>query len=264
MQAKLGCLNARFFSASRSAITCASPETIPTPKRWLLWATCSAWENQVRVVHGVGGGPRNPLLVWAPPSAHMHLGAAGEEASPLVGTLGPSHPPSVKVCSAAPGCASRICEWNHPLAHALHAAPCLLRRTCCAVPAVYVKVIEVAAEERGLRVSASMKKVSQLDGKDLDPDLLKFRPRGETGGGGQQHQAMGAAAKVQDAVVGWGHVKADEVQYGDKDRQYEFLWSNEEAEVQEGHRGGREGGPPPTASEAGKVGRRHSHTTRAS
>jgi hypothetical protein len=73
-----------------------------------------------------------------------------------------------------------------------------------------------------------------------------------------------AAVKVQDAVVDWGHVKADVVQYGDKDRQYEFLGSNEEAEVQEGHRGGRGGGPPPTACEAGKVGRRHSHTTRAS
>ena len=141
---------------------------------------------------------------------------------------------------------------------------CLLRCTCCAAPAVYVKVVEVTPEERGPRIAASIKLVSQRDGEDLDPHFLKFRPRGEGGGGGQQHQAMGAAAKVQDAVVDWGHLKADVVQYGDKDRQYEFLGSNEEAEVQEGHRGGRGGGPPPTACEAGKVGRRHSHTTRAS
>jgi hypothetical protein len=107
---------------------------------------------------------------------------------------------------------------------------------------VYVKVVEVTPEERGPRIAASIKLVSQRDGEDLDPHFLKFRPRGEGGGGGQQHQAMGAAAKVQDAVVDWGHLKADVVQYGDKDRQYEILGSDEEAEVQEGHRGGRGGG----------------------
>jgi len=97
---------------------------------------------------------------------------------------------------------------------------------------VFVKVVELGEpDERGNpKVGCSIKLVSQRDGTDLDPGQVKYKPRGERGsggGGGGGHQPIGAAAAgvAQHArgVVDWGHLKADVINFGGGDRQYDIL-----------------------------------------
>ncbi len=56
-------------------------------------------------------------------------------------------------------------------------------------------------------MGCSIKLVSQRDGKDLDPNFLKYRPRGQ-GGGDNRSMPLGAAAGhvKAGAVVDWGHL----------------------------------------------------------
>jgi predicted RNA-binding protein with RPS1 domain len=106
--------------------------------------------------------------------------------------------------------------------------------------AVYVKVVELGEpDERGNpKVGCSIKLVSQRDGTDLDPGQVKYKPRGEGGGGGGHrggHQPIGAAAAgvAQHAgggVVDWGHLKADVINFGGGDTQYDILAPEEEEE----------------------------------
>ncbi|KAL6779060.1 hypothetical protein ACKKBF_B18930 [Auxenochlorella protothecoides x Auxenochlorella symbiontica] len=94
--------------------------------------------------------------------------------------------------------------------------------------AVWVKIVEVGEDERGPRVSASIKLVSQRDGTDLDPNGLKYKPRGAGGGPMQGKAPIGAAAATtHDAVVDWGHLGADVVQYGGQDKRYDMVREEE-------------------------------------
>lgn len=65
--------------------------------------------------------------------------------------------------------------------------------------AVWVKIVEVGEDERGPRVSASIKLVSQRDGTDLDPNGLKYKPRGAGGG---PMQVCGAEWELGGGVMG--------------------------------------------------------------
>ena len=49
-----------------------------------------------------------------------------------------------------------------------------------------------------------MKVVDQKDGHDLDPGGLKYRPRGEGGGGFGGRQQKDAVAVTEDLRVAWG------------------------------------------------------------
>ncbi|EFN56958.1 hypothetical protein CHLNCDRAFT_143529 [Chlorella variabilis] len=103
---------------------------------------------------------------------------------------------------------------------------------------VFVKVVDITADERGPKIGCSIKHVSQSDGTDLDPSNTKYRPRGE-GGGFQGQQPIGAkAGTAHDGAVEWGYLKADVVQYGAGGQQYDILAGDSGDE-----RGGGPSGP---------------------
>jgi len=81
--------------------------------------------------------------------------------------------------------------------------------------AVQVKVVEVVPDERGPKVGCSIKLVNQRDGTDLDPNFLKYRPRGEGGGDRGGRAPLGAAAgEVKaGAVVDWGHLRGGDTKF---------------------------------------------------
>eukprot|EP00877_Chromochloris_zofingiensis_P006031 jgi/Chrzof1/1681/Cz10g17030.t1 len=93
---------------------------------------------------------------------------------------------------------------------------------------VYVKVVEVSEDPsgRGPRIGCSIKLVNQSSGEDLDPQALRYRPRGEAGGpGGKQRGAIGsdAATVVEGGKIDWGYMRADTKQYGAGSGQYNML-----------------------------------------
>lgn len=51
---------------------------------------------------------------------------------------------------------------------------------------VWVKVVEVGQDDRGVKIGCSIKVVGQREGEDLDPTNLRYKPRegGGAGGGG--------------------------------------------------------------------------------
>ncbi|WIA36670.1 hypothetical protein OEZ86_007953 [Tetradesmus obliquus] len=73
---------------------------------------------------------------------------------------------------------------------------------------VWVKVVEVGHDDRGPKIGCSMKLVDQADGTDLDPQNLRYRPRGEGGQGGPGGRApVGASAgEVRGGAIDWGYL----------------------------------------------------------
>jgi hypothetical protein len=47
---------------------------------------------------------------------------------------------------------------------------------------------------RGPKIGCSIKLVDQTSGEDLDPNGLRFKPRGEAGPSGRADAALGASA----------------------------------------------------------------------
>jgi len=94
---------------------------------------------------------------------------------------------------------------------------------------VWVKVVEVTEDDRGPRIGCSMKLVSQADGKDLDPNGLHYKPRGEapTGSRAPIGQTAGVA---HGSKIDWGHLAAGEYQHGDQSRHYDILPDEDEEE----------------------------------
>lgn len=75
---------------------------------------------------------------------------------------------------------------------------------------VWVKVVEVGEDDRGRgpKIGCSMKLVDQADGTDLDPQNLRYRPRGDPHapqGGGKA--PIGAhAGEVKGGAIDWGYL----------------------------------------------------------
>lgn len=79
---------------------------------------------------------------------------------------------------------------------------------------VWAKVVDIQeGDPRGLKISCSIKLVSQADGADMDPTNLKYRPRVTDPQGKDLPVGAMAAQQTQHGVVDWGHLKA-----GDKVR----------------------------------------------
>lgn len=78
---------------------------------------------------------------------------------------------------------------------------------------VQVKVVEVVADERGPKVGCSIKLVNQRDGSDLDPNFLKYRPRGEAPGAKSGPMGTAAGDVKPGAVVDWGHLVGGDTKY---------------------------------------------------
>lgn len=122
---------------------------------------------------------------------------------------------------------------------------------------------------RGPRIGCSIKLVNQSSGEDLDPQALRYRPRGEAGGpGGKQRGAIGsdAATVVEGGKIDWGYMRADTKQYGAGSGQYNMLadehdqdGDNPPGELGSCHSGlccvGVECGLLECASESGALGR---------
>lgn len=49
--------------------------------------------------------------------------------------------------------------------------------------------------------------MSQKDGTDLDPNFLKYKPRGEREGGGAPRITGANVAAVQAGTIDWGYLK---------------------------------------------------------
>lgn len=101
---------------------------------------------------------------------------------------------------------------------------------------VYVKVVEVQQDDRGPKISGSLKLVDQGTGEDLDPGGTRYQPRGQ-GEGDRQHPGrapVGANAGNLKApgVVDWGHLRGPDVVYGgNENRKYGLLEQEPEPQL---------------------------------
>lgn len=88
---------------------------------------------------------------------------------------------------------------------------------------VFVKVVEAAETDRGLKIGCSIKVVNQTDGRDLDPGMRIARPRAERRGEDDFVAPINAGVGRVGAsgVIDWGHELASVKQLGGK--QYELL-----------------------------------------
>ncbi|WIA16485.1 hypothetical protein OEZ85_013166 [Tetradesmus obliquus] len=109
---------------------------------------------------------------------------------------------------------------------------------------VWVKVVEVGHDDRGPKIGCSMKLVDQADGTDLDPQNLRYRPRGEGGQGGPGGRApVGAnAGEVRGGAIDWGYLATRPDAFGSTG--YDLLQDDPE-EPGRPAAGGRGGGFPP-------------------
>ncbi|KAF6261416.1 hypothetical protein COO60DRAFT_1636853 [Scenedesmus sp. NREL 46B-D3] len=107
------------------------------------------------------------------------------------------------------------------------------------------KVVEVGHDDRGPKIGCSMKLVDQSDGTDLDPQNLRYRPRGEGGQGGPGARApVGASAgEVRGGAVDWGYLATRPDAFGSSG--YDLLKDDPEGRGGPGAAGGRGGGYPP-------------------
>jgi len=116
---------------------------------------------------------------------------------------------------------------------------------------IWVKVVEVTGDERGLRIGCSMKLVSQGDGRDLDPNNLQYKPRGEGGGPGGRPPVGQSVAQVHGSKIDWGHLAAGEYQHGDQSKNYQIL-EDEEEPLPPRPSGGSMHAPPPPPQNHGR------------
>ena len=63
---------------------------------------------------------------------------------------------------------------------------------------------------RGPKIGCSIKLVDQSSGEDMDPNGLRYKPRGEGGGPMGGKQGLGAAVgQVIGGKIDWGHLAGD-------------------------------------------------------
>jgi len=63
---------------------------------------------------------------------------------------------------------------------------------------------------RGPKVGCSIKLVEQSSGEDMDPNGLRYKPRGEGGPSAGRQAGLGAAVgQVVGGKIDWGHLAGD-------------------------------------------------------
>ena len=110
------------------------------------------------------------------------------------------------------------------------------------------QVVEIGEDDgtgRGPKIGCSIKLVDQTSGEDMDPNGLRYKPRGSGPGETGRQLGLGASAgNVVGGKIDWGHLAGDNRLYaGDHTGQYKML--EDDGKPQPGNRMTQQLPPPP-------------------